>query len=333
MKKIGVVSLIKEGTSNMEELVTVLEKHQFDCKYHTSNKTPCEAELISNLKETKLWVEDRWKQMDAFILIGSVEVAFHIIKDSIENKLKDPAVLVLDEDSKIIIPILGTHIGNGNEFANEVSKLINTTSIITTPKEVRGKFSIEKFAEKNGMAIGSREQARTISTAILEGQRIGLCSEYPIEGVVPSGLTLCENQKELSWYSHRLSIRNEYVVGMGLKEGVSFENVETLFLNQLELLKIDVIQVKELATLKENKAEPAFLTLSEKYNIPIISFTSKELRELNILQHSDNRDAGDANISERSAFIGSGYGELIQRKVAGRGATFAAAKKIKTIYF
>lgn len=333
MKNIAIVSFTRNTVELSEEIVKLLGRHKYICTLHNANRGACEVELITALKSTKSWVDECWKRMDAFVFIGSANVATRMFADLVEDKMKDPAVLVLDEECKYVIPILGNHIGLGNDLASKLAKLVNAKDILTTTEEVNEKFTIEKFAERNEMEIGNRDQARTITAAILEGQHIGFYCENDIDGEIPPGLTPCKDTKELSWFIQRISIRSEYVVGMGLKEGVSFVNVEDLFLAQLDVLNIDMIQVKGIATIRDKKEEPALISLAEKYHLPILSFTGKELRDLHVVSSEDPSAKNEANISERAAILGSDCGQLIQKKVVGRGATFAAAKKLKTIYF
>lgn len=333
MKNIAIVNFSKKTTDLNDEIARVLERYKYHCVSLHSERNACEMELVTALKETKVWVEECWKRMDAFVFIGSSDLASRVISSLIEDKIKDPAVLVMDEEGRYVIPILGNHLGLANDLACKLGKLLNAKDIITTPAEVSEKFSIEKFAERNEMEIGNREQARTISSAILEGQHIGFYCECNIEGEIPNGLTHCQDTKELSWYTQRISIRNEYVIGMGVKEGASIVNVEELFLSQLDEMKVDMKQVKGIATIRDRKDEPALRELSEKYRIPIMSYTAKELRELHIVGANASVSKNEANISERAAILGSDCGELVYPKVAGKGATFAAARKLKTIYF
>ncbi|MFI3208754.1 MAG: cobalamin biosynthesis protein [Eubacteriales bacterium] len=333
MKNIAVVSFTKNAKELNEEIARVLERYSYECISYIGERSACEAEMISVLKDTRLWVDEHWKRVDAFIFIGGADIATRMISKLVEDKMKDPAVLVMDEACRYLIPILGNHLGLGNDLAHKLGKLVNAKEIITTPQEIQEKFTIEKFAERNDMELGNREQARTISSAILEGQHIGFYCEWDIEGEIPSGLTHCQDRKELSWYTQRIAVRNEYVIGMGLKEGVPFSNVEALFLSELDDMKIDMKQVKGIATIRDRKDEPALCELSEKYRVPILSYTAKELRELHVIGGNETAAKNEANISERSAILGSEGGELVKEKVAGKGATFAAAKKVKTLYF
>lgn len=334
MKQIAVVNFTKNTTELNNEIVKILDRHNYVCTSHSADKSAGEAELgNTKLKETKLWIDDNWKQTDAFIFIGGTDVVLRLILKHVENATKDPAVLVIDEECKYIVPILGNHVGLGNDLSTKLAKLVNAKEIITTPKEVQEKFTIEKFAERNAMEFGKKEQARAISLAILEGHHIGFFSECEISGEIPCGLNLCKDDKELSWYAQRIAIRNEYVVGMGLQENVAYGNVEELFLEQIKEMNIEVAQVKGIATIIDRKDESALRLLSEEYQIPILSYTIKEFRSVNSLKSAESIPRSEANISERAAILGSEYGELVRTKVVGNGVTFAAAKKLRTIYF
>lgn len=333
MKNIAVVGFTKNSKEYSQDIIKTLEQYQYDCVLFQSNKNAREVEMITALRETKQWVEEYWKIVDAFVFIGGTDIAVRMFSTFIEDKMKDPAVLVMDEEFKYVIPLLGNHLGCGNALADKLAKWVNGTSVITTPKEISEKFTIEKFAELNEMEIGSRDQGRTISSAILDGQHIGFYCEYEIVGNIPEELTWCEEKKQLEGFMQQIAIRNEYVVGMGLKQNVPYDNVKELFLAQLEELEIDLVQVKGIATIASKKEELALLELSRKYKIPILSYTESELRDVHLVQSSDPSAKHEANISERAAFKGSDCGELVREKVVGDGVTFVAAKKIKKIYF
>lgn len=333
MENVAVISFARTNVELNAKLTEIINGMGISCISYAGDKSVVETEMVTRLKDIKVWIDEHWKRLDALIFIGGVDVALRIIADKIEDKMKDPAVLVMDEDLQYIVPILGNHLGGGNDFAKELAPIIQARSIITTPKEMIEKFSIEKFAKDNGMEIGSRLQARTISTAILEGQHIGFYSEYPIKGEIPPELTECEDMKALSWFTQRIAIRSQFIVGMGLREGVPFQFVEELFLAEIEDQKIEIMQVHGIATLSESANEPALLELSDKYSIPILSFSKSELldpRGVYIMEEDKNQSV---NISERSAIIGSEGGELVVEKVTGKGATIAIARKRKTVYF
>lgn len=333
MENVAVISFARTNIELNTKLTEIINGMDISCISYAGDKSVVETEMVTRLKEAKVWIDEHWKRLDAFIFIGGIDIALRIIADQVEDKMKDPAVLVMDEDLQYIVPILGNHLGGGNDFAKELAVKINARSIITTSKEMAEKFSIEKFAKKNEMEIGSKLQARTISSAILEGQHIGFYSEYPIKGEIPPELTECEDMKALSWFTQRIAIRSQFIIGMGLREEVPFEFVEELFLESVEEQKIEIIQIHGLATLNESAKEPALIELSEKYNIPILSFSKNELLDPRGVYIVEEEKSQSVNISERSAIIGSEGGELILEKVAGKGATLAIARRRKTVYF
>ena len=333
MKKLAVVSFTKTGTSINHNIVNTLIDQGYKCFPYACDKFACDTEVNTMTKDTREWIYEYWYLVDAFLFIGSVETTCRLIAKNCGDKLKDPAILVMDEAQQFVVPIMGNHLSGGDDLAMELESILACKAIVTTPLEVRNKFSLEHFAEINEMEIDNKDQIRAVSIAILEGQEVGLFSEYPIEGQVPEGVKICKDDRELSWYKQRLTIRKEYVVGMGLKEGVPFENVEVLFLNQLKVAEVEITQVKSIATMNAAAEEPALLTLAEKYGLPIVTFTAKELKETHNNSHIESVIKNEPTISECSAVLGCEDGTLVQRKATGRGVTFALARKNKTIYF
>ncbi|MCK5917393.1 MAG: cobalamin biosynthesis protein [Cocleimonas sp.] len=66
------------------------------------------------------------------IFITATGIAVRSLAPVINNKLSDPPVLVMDEQGQFVIPLLSGHEGGANEWAREVSELMNAQLVITT---------------------------------------------------------------------------------------------------------------------------------------------------------------------------------------------------------
>ena len=69
---------------------------------------------------TKQLLEKIWKKADAIVFIGAAGIAVRSIAPFLTDKVNDPAILVMDEKGKFVIPILSGHLGGANAYAEQL---------------------------------------------------------------------------------------------------------------------------------------------------------------------------------------------------------------------
>lgn len=92
------------------------------------------------------------------------------IASSVNNKLKDSPVIVIDELGKFVIPILSGHMGGANELAVLLAELMNATPVITTATDINNKFAVDVFAKKCRLAIVNKDGIAKVSSKVLAGK-------------------------------------------------------------------------------------------------------------------------------------------------------------------
>ncbi len=103
---------------------------------------------------------------DSIIAIMAAGIAVRNIAALVNDKWKDPAVVVVDSGLNFAIPILGGHHG-GNELAKKLAGL-GMIPVITTATEVIGKESVEGVAWNLGCRIVNRDSTKKVNTALLD---------------------------------------------------------------------------------------------------------------------------------------------------------------------
>ena len=128
-----------------------------------------------------------FSRRDALIFVGACGIAVREIAPYVRDKKTDPAVLVLDERARHVIPLLSGHIGGANRLALRLSSVLGADPVITTATDVNRKFAVDEFAARAGCAISDMQLAKAFAAGILE-REMPLCSAFPIVSPLPGGV-------------------------------------------------------------------------------------------------------------------------------------------------
>ncbi|WXR60831.1 cobalamin biosynthesis protein [Peptostreptococcaceae bacterium AGR-M142] len=118
---------------------------------------------IEEIKSKYIFYENRFKDNIALnfkkdnklVFIMALGIVVRTIKDYIEDKFNDPAVIVCDELGINTISVLSGHVGNANKFSIYISKILNSNPIITTSTDINNKASLDLILKKiNGVICG-----------------------------------------------------------------------------------------------------------------------------------------------------------------------------------
>ena len=76
-----------------------------------------------------------YRQHRQWLMVMTTGIAVRFLDGQIDNKLEDPAVVVLDEAARFAVSLLGGHEGGANKLANEIANIFGSQSVITTATE------------------------------------------------------------------------------------------------------------------------------------------------------------------------------------------------------
>jgi cobalt-precorrin 5A hydrolase len=74
---------------------------------------------------------DRFLAGHRLILLCAVGIVVRTLGPVLRDKYQDPAVLVLDEHGRFVVPILSGHEGGANEWARQVAEFLGAQPVIT----------------------------------------------------------------------------------------------------------------------------------------------------------------------------------------------------------
>ena len=138
------------------------------------------------------WVRDAFDSADALIYVGAVGICVRTIAPYIKSKTRDPAVVVIDETGRYVIPVLSGHLGGANDLARRIARLTGAEPVITTATDLAHAFSVDAWARIQGCIVENPGRIKAVSSKILAGDDIVIASDYPISGEVPEHVIVRE---------------------------------------------------------------------------------------------------------------------------------------------
>ena len=188
---------------------------------------------------------------DRLILICAAGIAVRTLAPVLQDKYHDPAVLVLDETGRFVVPLLSGHEGGANELARELAEGLDAQLVITTANPyLRPVYCVGMGCERG---CETRELHKlleqSLASADLGLQQIASINSIDVKadetGLIALGETLDKpfrvfDRQQLQQEDGLLSTRSDYVyetVGVyGVAESAALHAARTLAGSEPELL-------------------------------------------------------------------------------------------------
>ena len=208
---------------------------------------------FEKLKEV---VGENFKRYDALIMICAVGIVIRMIAPYIENKLKDPAVIAIDEQGRHAISLLSGHIGGANELTEKVAQIIKAEAIITTATDINQKPAIDTIAAKMGLRPFPKEAIKVINSAILRGEKVYVKAGETILNLTPQRL----------------------ILGIGCRRGTLKEEIEEAVIEACEKISQPIERINLIASVDIKKDEEGLIEFAKCINREIKFFDVDSLK-------------------------------------------------------
>ena len=354
--KIVLIACSRQAYELMKKLERCLKEYEPGCR--TACIVKCSSLGEKKKKRSLVEVTGEWFGIcDAMIFISSVGIAVRAVAPYLRHKSSDPAVVVMDEKGKFCISLLSGHAGGANELTNRIAGFTGAVPVVTTATDLEGKFAVDDFARKNGLVVTDWEMAKRISAAVLEGERIGIYSELPLEGDLPGELFFVESDcykdtsytvciscrvpERIQWLKSLRKRRDSLMVlqlvpkclaaGIGCRKGTSEQAIEHAVKQCFREEGFLEEALCSVASIDLKKGEEGLLGYCRGRNLPFLTYSAEELGQA-VGEFSESRFVeevtGVSCVCERSAVLAAGSGcELLCPKRIYDGVTVALAGK------
>ena len=239
-------------------------------------------------------------QADALIFIAATGIAVRCIAPFVQDKFRDPAVLVMDESGRFVISLMSGHAGGANRLCGLLAEAVGAQPVITTATDGRGLFAVDVFAVENGLQISDRILAKQISARILAGETLKVFFDEECEAPAGIGKPPENYGKGISRTPDRADadiivscrqaaddrrealylIPKSVTLGIGCRKGITAEAVRKAVLQILQTSGVFRQALSGIASIDLKKEEAGLRAFAEEWDLPLSFFTSDELRQV-----------------------------------------------------
>lgn len=292
-------------------------------------------------------IQQLFKEYDALICIMATGIVVRGIAEVLEDKRKDPAVIVIDEKGKNVISLLSGHIGGGNQLTIELVEMLGSHPVITTATDVQEVTAIDVLTkELDGWYADFKENTKWINGLLADHQKVGLIQQE--EWVKDQrGLILIQEDDSFDSFEAVLLISDQfeeklsekvlqivprrYVLGIGARKKIPFTVVQEEFLSFCQQENLHPRSIKKIVSIDLKKEEHGICQLAEWLTVPFETYSAAELAEAAKKYPQSEfvqQTIGIGNVSLAAADVAS-RGQVITERYANNGVTFALGKDEK----
>lgn len=331
--KIAVCSLTKNGEALAQKISCFFEADIFKKEDYK--------------KGFLVFIQEIFIDYDAFIFIMATGIAVRAIAPVLKHKTIDPAVVVLDEKGQFAISLLSGHLGGANDLTKKIAQSIGSSAVITTATDCNEKVSFDIVAKKNNCVIKNINLLKYISSAVVNGEKIGLFCDYEIIAPLFEYISFQKEQKNNVFITNHFPnlSQNNYnlilipvniVIGIGCKKGKTKEEIKSAVYDFLNQNHIYFNAVKCIASIDLKKEEKGIVEFCKEKKLPFITLPKEKLEKVEQeFECSDfvKQTIGVGNVAEACAVHAFENTKLICKKTIYSGITLALGEIQTKIIF
>lgn len=334
--KVAIVCITKNGINISKR---IKEKIPSASIYAQSKHKDSSDGIIWFEKNTKIMIEEIFKEYDSIICIFSLGAVIRLISNLLVDKKTDPAVIVIDDKANFVISALSGHLGGANSLSKHIADILNSTAVITTAADVNETIAVDLLGNDFKWRIENFENVTKVSAHMVNEEKIGV---YQDTGEtkwwnkeLPKNVTIVDDIDELKSDNFRAGLiisdkiitdqlligksviyrPKSLVVGLGFHWETTQKDIEDGIMKVLKENGLSFLSIRNLSTIDRGKSPASLGSFSDKHGIPLEFFEKEKLNKIMVPNPSDvvKKYEGTSSVSEASSILSSG-GELIITK-------------------
>ena len=334
--KVAIVCITKNGINISKR---IKEKIPSASIYAQSKHKDSSDGIIWFEKNTKIMIEEIFKEYESIICIFSLGAVIRLISNLLKDKKTDPAVIVIDDKANFVISTLSGHLGGANSLTKSIADILNSTPVITTAADVNETIAVDLLGSEFKWRIENFENVTKTSAFMVNEEKIGI---YQDTGEtkwwnkeLPKNVSIVKDIDELRSDDFKAGLiisdkiitdpllvnksviyrPKSLVVGLGFHWDTTQKEIEDGILKVLKENGLSFLSIRNLSTINRGKSPASLGSFSDKHGIPLEFYDKEQLDKIMVPNPSDvvKKYEGTSSVSEASSILSSD-GELIVTK-------------------
>ncbi|AEI45346.1 cobalt-precorrin 5A hydrolase [Paenibacillus mucilaginosus] len=287
------------------------------------------------------------------ISIISLGAVVRMIAPLLQDKKKDPGIVVIDDRGENVISVLSGHLGGANELTREVAAALEARAVITTASDVQKTIAVDLFGRRFGWVWESADKLTPVSASVVNEERVAVVQEsgernwWHLDTPLPPNIhvydtieaalqepphgALVVTHRELEPHEEAILANGVLyrpkviVLGIGCNRGTAAEEIEAVIAETLGELRFSIRSVKAVCTIDLKKDEEGLLAVCGRHGWPLECYTPAELNEMEIEAPSETvfKFTGAYGVSEPAVKRYTGENHLVLTKKKSGNVTIS----------
>jgi cobalt-precorrin 5A hydrolase len=287
------------------------------------------------------------------ICIVALGIVVRLLGPLLRDKMSEPAVLVVDEAGRFVVPVLGGHAAGANALAARLAETIGAVPVLTTASDALGLPAVDLIGRDWGWQIEGRAHLTALAAAVVRGQPVGVWQEAGRRdwcepfGAWPASLIRLDSWPPAGRWAGLLVISDRalpiegnapvvvyrpptLVLGVGCRRGVPCSEIEEMFQAVCREQAVSPLSLGLVATASLKADEPGLIEFAARHGVRLQTYTLEELAAVGPLptpSEAVRARIGIAGVAEPAALLAAQTRTLLMPKRRGRRVTMALARR------
>ncbi len=319
-RRCAVLALTQGGSELGQRLAGLLDGVFFTCKGRL-------AEVFAQV----------WEEYQEIVCIMASGIVVRTMAPLLQDKYRDPAIVVCDEQGRFAISLLSGHIGGANQLAHRVAAALGGQAVLTTASDVLGRTALDLWCRDLGLIVGDKERFTRAMGRLVDQGSITLWSTCPLPPLPPDLQATTEREAADLLITARTDGTSSgtllhppaLVFGIGCNRGTPATAIAQAVAATCAQHQLAPQAIARLASIDLKQDEQGLLEFARNQGLPIDFFDSEQLNQIEGVSSSPvvQQATGAKGVAEPAALLSAGPGATLRvQKMKWTDVTTAVAE-------